>query len=43
MGVGEFGQISAKKGKFGKVWMGQTDLVGMSEMASEWVWVCMKV
>ena len=32
MGVGKFGQIWAKVGKGGQVWMGQTDRAGMGDM-----------
>ena len=40
MGVGKFEQIWAKVGKGGQVWMGQTDLAGMGDMDSGWMWVC---
>ena len=43
MGVGKFGQILAKLGKYGQVWMGQTDQAGMGDMISWWVWVCVQV
>ena len=43
MNRGKFGHIWAKVGKGGQVWMGQTDRAGMGDMASGWVWVCVKV
>ena len=39
VGMGEFGQIWARMGKDGQVWMGHTDGAGMGDMASGWVWV----
>ena len=44
LGVGVVGcrQVWAdlvKVGKCGQVWMGQTDLVGIGDKASGWVWV----
>ena len=41
--VGKFGQILAGMGKSGQVWMGQTDLAGMDDMDSGWVWVYVQV
>ena len=43
VGVDKFGQIWSRVGKGGQVWMGQTDQVGMGDMASGWVWVCVQV
>ena len=43
MGVGKFGQIWARVDKGGQVWMGRTDQVGMGDMDSGWVWVCVQV
>ena len=37
MGIGKFGQIWARVGKGGQVWMCQTDQVGMDDMASRCV------
>ena len=34
VGVGQFGQIWARVGKGGQVWMSQTDQAGMGDMAS---------
>ena len=34
VGVGKFGQIWAKVGKGGHVWMGQTDRAGMGDKDS---------
>ena len=33
----------ASLGKGGQVWMGQTDWVGIEDMSSGWVWVCVQV
>ena len=43
MGVGKFGQIGARVGSGGQVRMGQTDWVGMDDMASRLKWVCVQV
>ena len=43
MGVGKFGQIWARVGKGGQVWIGQNDRAGMGDMASGWLWVCVQV
>ena len=43
MGVGKFGQIWAKLGKGGQVWMSQTDRAEMGDMRSGWGWVCVQV
>ena len=43
MGVGKFGQIWAKVGKGGQVWMDQTDRAGMSDIAIGLVWVCVQL
>ena len=43
VGVGKFGQIWAKVGKGGQVWISQTGEVGMGDMGSGWVWVCVQV
>ena len=42
LGVGgaRCGQVWARVGKGGQVWMGQTDLAGMRDMDSGWKWVC---
>ena len=34
VGVAKFGQIWAKVGKCGQVWIGQTDQVGMGDIGS---------
>ena len=41
--VGKFGQIWARLGKGGQVWINQTDRAGMGDMASGWMWVCLQV
>ena len=43
VGVGQFGQIWARVGKGGQVYMGQTDGTRMGDKASGSVWVCMQV
>ena len=43
VGVGKFEQIWARVGKGRQVWMSHTDRVGISDMASGWVWVCVQV
>ena len=43
MGSTSLGRFWAKEGKDGQVWMVQSDQVGMSEMASWWMWICVKV
>ena len=46
VGVGKCGQVWAYTGRLGKsgqAWMGQTDLVGMSDMSSGLVLVCVQV
>ena len=43
MDVGKFGQIWAKMGKGGQVWMGQTDRARMGDMGSGWVLVYVQV
>ena len=41
--MGEFGQIWAKEGKVGQVWMSQADQVGIGDMASWGGWECVQV
>ena len=36
VGAAKFGQIWARAGTGGQVWMGQTDRTGMGEMVSGW-------
>ena len=38
--LGIYGQILAKVGKGGQVWMGQTDWAEMGDISGDWVWVC---
>ena len=37
VGVGKFGEIWARVGKGGQVWIGQTDRAVMGDMDSGWV------
>ena len=41
--VGKFGQIWARLGKGGQVWMGVNAPAGMSNMASGWLCICVQV
>ena len=43
MGVGKFGQIWAKVGKGGQVWMSQSDRAGMGDTGGGCVLICVQV
>ena len=43
VGVGKLGQIWARLGKGEQVRIGQTDRMGMGDMASGWGLVCVQV